>query len=94
MNPNPLVNLFPVILIFFIMYFILIRPQKKQQRELEKMQGSLKKNDAVVTYGGIHGIVVNVKEGTVTVRVDDNVRLEVDKTAIARVEKQEQARLP
>ncbi len=88
MAPNPIMNLLPIILIFFVMYFLLIRPQQQQQKKTEKMQQGLKKNDAVVTYGGIHGVVVNVKEGTVTVRVDDNVRLEVDKSSISRLEKE------
>ena len=88
MMPNPMVNLLPIILIFFVMYFLLIRPQQQQQKKTEKMQTGLKKNDAVVTYGGIHGVVVNLKEETVTVRVDENVRLEVDKSSIARLEKE------
>ena len=85
---NPLVNLTPVILIFLVMYMLLIRPQQKQQKDLARMQADLKKNDTVVTIGGVHGTVVNVKDQTVTLRVDDNVRLEVDKTAIARLAKE------
>ena len=81
---NPFVNMIPLVMVFVVMYFLLIRPQQKQQQELAKMQKALKKNDEVVTYGGIHGVVVNIKEETVTLRVDDNVRLEMDKTAIAR----------
>ena len=88
MAPNPILNLFPIVLIFFVMYFLLIRPQQQQQKKTEKMQQGLQKNDAVVTYGGIHGVVVNMKEGTVTLRVDENVRLEVDKSSIARLEKE------
>jgi len=84
-NPNSLINMFPVLLIFLVMYFLLIRPQVKQQKELARMQSKLKKNDEVVTTGGIHGTVVNVKEGVVTLRVDDNVRFDVDKTAVARL---------
>ena len=89
MNPNPLLSspMIPLMMMFVVMYFILIRPQQKQQKELGLMQKNLKKNDDVVTYGGIHGTVVNVKEETVTVRVDDEVRLEVDKSAIARLVK-------
>lgn len=87
MTPNPIANLIPIVLIFFIMYFLLIRPQAKQQKETARMQAALKKNDVVVTNGGIHGTVVNVKEDVVTLRVDDNVRLDVDKTAIARLVK-------
>ncbi len=91
MAPNPLLNLMPIVLIFFVMYFLLIRPQAQQQKRTAKMQANLKKNDGVVTYGGIHGTVVNIKQDTVTLRVDDNVRLEVDKTAVARLEKSESA---
>lgn len=84
MTPNPLVSMFPLFLIFFVMYFLLIRPQAKQQKELARMQAALKKNDEVVTVGGIHGTIVNVKENVVTLRVDDNVRFDVDKSAVAR----------
>ena len=86
-----MLNLLPIVLIFLVMYFLLIRPQSQQQKQTAKMQAGLKKNDGVVTYGGIHGTVVNVKQETVTLRVDDNVRLEVDKSAISRLEKSENA---
>lgn len=88
MNTHPLVNFIPIVLIFLVMYFLLIRPQAKQQKELARMQSKLKKNDEVVTVGGIHGTVVNVKESVVTLRVDDNVRFDVDKTAVARLVKE------
>ena len=84
---NPVVNLIPIVLIFCVMYFLLIRPQARQQKDLAKMQTGLKKNDLVVTIGGIYGTVVNVKDGVVTLRVDDTVRIDVDKTAIARLVK-------
>ena len=83
-----LANLFPLILIFGIFYFILIRPQQKQQKEFKKMLGTLKKNDQIVTIGGVHGTIVNVKDKTFIVRVDDNTRVEIDKSAVARLEKQ------
>ncbi|MCM8794886.1 MAG: preprotein translocase subunit YajC [Candidatus Omnitrophica bacterium] len=70
------------------MYFLLIRPQQKQQQALAKMQNALKKNDQVVTIGGLHGTIVNVKETVVTLRLDDNVRVDVDKSAIARLVKE------
>ena len=85
---NPLIQTAPIIIIFFVMYFLLIRPQVKQQKETVRMQSELKKNDNVVTIGGLHGTVVNLKEDAVTLRVDENVRVDVDKTAIARVIKQ------
>lgn len=87
MNPA-MAQLVPMLLIFVVMYFMLIRPQMKQQKDLARMQSVLKKNDEVVTAGGIHGTVVNVKEGVVTLRVDDNVRIDVDKSAVARLVKE------
>jgi preprotein translocase subunit YajC len=89
-NPQAgmLMNLFPLVIIFFIFYFILIKPQQKQQKQFKAMLEGLKKNDQVVTIGGVHGTIVNVKEKTFIVRVDDNARVEIDKSAVARVEKQ------
>jgi len=81
-------NLVPVVLIFVVMYLFLIRPQMRQQRAMAQMQGELKKNDEVVTIGGIHGMIVNVKEKTVVLKVDDNTRVEVDRTSMARVVKE------
>lgn len=85
--PSPLLNLMPVILIFAIFYFVLIRPQKKTQDEHKKMIQGLKKNDEVITSGGIHGTVTNVKETTVTLRVDDNVKIEVQKSSISTIKR-------
>ena len=84
-GPNPLFNLMPIILIFVIFYFLLIRPQKKAQEEHKKMLGAIKKNDEVTTSGGIYGTIVNVKDDTVTLRVDENVKMEVLKSAISVV---------
>lgn len=72
----------PILLIF---YFFMIRPQSKKQKEMEKMLKALKKGDKVVTIGGIHGVVSSVKEDTVFVRVDENVRIEFKRSAIASV---------
>lgn len=82
-------NLVPLILIFLIFYFILIRPQQKEHRDFKKMLEGLKKNDQIVTTGGIHGTIVSLKEKTFVIRIDDNARLEIDKTAVARIEKQQ-----
>lgn len=84
-QPGLMVNLMPIIFIFAIFYFLLIRPQKKKQAEHQKMITSLKKNDEVITSGGIHGTVVNVKDLTLTLRVDDNVRIEVQKSAVSHL---------
>ncbi len=79
---NPLMNLMPVVLIFIVFYFLLIRPQKKTQDEHKKMVAGLKKNDEVITAGGIHGTIMNVKDHTITLKVDDNVKVEVQKSSI------------
>lgn len=84
---NPILNLLPIILIFVVFYFLLIRPQKKTQDEHKKMVAGLKKNDEVITSGGIHGTIVNVKDHTVTLRVDDNVKVEVQKNSISTLKR-------
>ncbi|MCQ2582882.1 MAG: preprotein translocase subunit YajC [Treponema sp.] len=79
----------PLLIIIVIFYFFLIRPQSKKQKETEKMLKALKKGDNVVTIGGIHGVISSVKEKTVIVKVDDNCKIEFNRSAIASVEKSE-----
>ncbi len=88
-NPQAslLMNLFPIVMIFLIFYFIMLRPQQKEQKEFKKTIEKLKKNDQIVTIGGVHGTIVNVKEKTFIVRIDDNTRIEIDKSAVSRIEK-------
>ena len=86
-QPNAIVSLLPIVFIFAIFYFLLIRPQQKKQKEHEKMVSELKKNDEVVTTGGIHGTVINVKDTTLILKVDENVKIEIDKNAIAYLKK-------
>ena len=88
MSPNPLVQLMPLLLMFAVMYFLLIRPQMKQQKDQAGMQAKLKKNDEVVTTGGIHGTIVNVKDSVVTLRVEENTRVDVDRVSIGRLVKE------
>ena len=71
--------------IFIIMYFVMFRPQKKRQEQQQKLVSSLKTGDRVVTNGGIHGLISNVKETTVIVKVADNVKIEMEKSAITTV---------
>lgn len=73
-----------MVLIFAVMWLLMIRPQQKQQKELAKFRNSLEKGSRVITAGGIHGTVKEVKEGTVVLEVDKNVTLEVDKSMIMR----------
>lgn len=79
-------TLFPFLLIIVIFYFFLIRPQNKKQKETEKMLNALKKGDKVITIGGIHGVVSSVKEKTVILKVDDDCKMEFNRTAISSVE--------
>ncbi len=85
--PNALVQLFPLIFLIILFYFLLLRPQRKKQLEHERLIKSLKKNDEIVTIGGIHGVIVNVKEKTFVIRVDDNVKIEIDKNSIGYLKK-------
>ena len=85
--PSPLAGLVPIFLIFAIFYFLLIRPQQKQQKKHQQMLTEIKKNDEVVTSGGIHGTVVNLDEQTVTLRVDDNTRIKFQKNVVSYVKK-------
>jgi len=78
----------PLVLIFIIMYFVMIRPQKKRQEQQQKLIASLKTGDRVVTNAGIHGLISNVKENTVLVKVADNVKIEMEKSAITNVLKE------
>ena len=78
----------PLIFIFIIMYFVMIRPQKKRQEQQQKLIAGLKTGDRVVTNAGIHGLIANVKESTVLVKVADNVKIEIDKSAVTNVVKE------
>ena len=79
----------PFILIFIIMYFLLFRPQKKRQQEQQRLISALKTGDKVVTNAGIHGLIANVKDTTVLLKVADNVKIEVEKSAVTNVLKAE-----
>ena len=71
-------------LIFVVMWFFMIRPQRKQQKELDNFRNSLKNGDKVVTIGGIYGTVCEVKDAYVLVEVDKDVKIRVSKQAIVK----------
>ncbi len=73
-----------IILMFAVMWLFMIRPQRKQQKELENFRRSLQKGDKVVTAGGIYGTVQEIEERTVLIRVDGDVKLRVDKNSIQK----------
>ena len=72
-------------LVFVIFYFLIIRPQNKKQKQMQQMIAGVKKGDKVVTIGGIHGVVVSVKDSTVVLKVDDGTRIEFSKSALASI---------
>lgn len=77
----------PMILVFVIFYFLMIRPQQKRQKEHQKLVEALKTGDRVITNAGMHGIISNVKDRTVIVKLADNVKIEFDRGAIATVDR-------
>lgn len=72
-------------LIIVVFYFLVIRPQNKKQKDAKKMLEGLRKGDRVVTIGGMHGYVESVKDNDVLVKIDDNVKVKFNKSAIATV---------
>lgn len=73
-----------IVLIFVVMWLFMIRPQQKKQKELDKFRNELKKGDKVVTIGGIYGTVVEIKEKSVLIEVDKEVKLRVDKASLVK----------
>ena len=80
-------SLLPMILIFVVFYFMLIRPQRKKDKQVKEMLNNLKKDDRVCTIGGIYGTIVNIKDDTITLAVGkDNLSMVVARWAIRSVE--------
>jgi len=85
-NPTPIVYM---VCIFAIFYFLAIRPQSQRQKQLDAMIKGVKTGDRVVTSSGIHGMISNVKDTTVILKVADNVKIELDKSSIGSVLKRD-----
>jgi preprotein translocase subunit YajC len=84
------IGMLPLLLFIPLMYFLMIRPQQKRQKQWQEMLKSLKAGDRVTTAGGIRGIILSIKDDAIVIRVaPDNLKLEVAKTAIASVTTQE-----
>ena len=75
----------PIIIIFVLFYFLLIRPQKKRQNTVQQMQNSLKKGDKIVTIGGMHGTVEAIDELKIVIKSPDGSKLTFDRQAIREV---------
>jgi len=79
-----------LVMIFAIMYIFLILPQRRKQRQHQQMLASLKKNDRVITIGGIHGVVHSIKDDKIVLKVDDNAKLTFSLSSVASVERKEE----
>lgn len=84
---DTLVQLLPLVAMFAIFYFLLIRPQQKRQKAVSSMQSNLQKNDRVVTIGGLHGIIDSIDEDKVVIKCGDGSRLTFDRNAVREVKK-------
>ena len=85
---NPMMQFLPLMVIMFaVMYFLIIRPQKQKEKKRQAMISNVRKQDRIVTAGGVHGVVVSAKENEVIVRIDDakDVKIKVDKSALTSV---------
>lgn len=85
-TPNPLMNLVPIAAIFAIFYFLLIRPQQKQQKEHDEMLKNLKAGDKILTSGGLYGSITRLLgENDLEVQFSQTVKLTLNRTAVTRV---------
>ena len=80
---NPIMSFLPLVLIVVVFYFFMIRPQMKKQKELRNFRENLKEGDEVLTLGGIYGRISEVKDDHVMLKIANDVKVKVDKTAIA-----------
>ena len=74
--------LLPMLLIFVVFYFFMIRPQNKKQKEIQKARAAIKTGDKVVTSGGIYGKIKDVKDDSFIIEISENVRIRVEKSAV------------
>ena len=80
-----IVQFLPIIIMFVLFWFLLIRPQKKRQNAVQQMQNNLKKGDKVVTIGGLHGTIDSIDESKIIIKSPDGSRLTFDRPAIREV---------
>ncbi|MCA9040914.1 MAG: preprotein translocase subunit YajC, partial [Planctomycetaceae bacterium] len=83
--PNPVYQMLPIVALIALFYFIMIRPQRAEQKKHQELVSQLKKNDQVQTIGGIIGIVTHLTDDTVTIKVDDNTKIKMRRSSIQTV---------
>lgn len=79
---NQIVSLLPLLVLFGLMYFMMIRPQQQQQKKRQQMLSALKAGDEVVTIGGLHGVIQSIDDTTVILKVAPNVELKFNRSAV------------
>jgi preprotein translocase subunit YajC len=89
-SANPIASLLPFVLMFVVLYLLILRPQMKKQKAQQRLIDELEKNDQVVTSGGIHGVIQNIKEDILVVKIAENVKIEVSRAAVSRVKNKEE----
>ena len=92
-SPNPVLNFLPLILVFGIFYFLLLRPMQKQRKDQQQMLASLRNGQVVVTSGGIIGTIISLTDDTVTLRVKpDNLKLLISRSAVTGLASQDETK--
>jgi preprotein translocase subunit YajC len=84
-DANPIAQLLPFVLMFVVLYMLILRPQMKKQKNQQKMIDELEKGARIVTSGGIHGTITNLKDDVIVVKIADNVRVEMSRSAVSRI---------
>ena len=89
-SANPIASLLPFVLMFAVLYLLILRPQMKKQKNQQKMIDELQKGDEIVTSGGIHGTILNLKDDIIVLKLAENVKIELSRAAVSRVKNKEQ----
>ena len=84
-DANPIAQLLPFVLMFVVLYMLILRPQMKKQKNQQKMIDELEKGARIVTSGGIHGVITNLKDDLINVKVAENVKIDISRAAVSRV---------
>ena len=82
---SSLVSLLPLVLIFVVFYFLLIRPQMRQKKEKKNMMNSLKRGDKIVTQGGLIATIVNINQGIIEIKLNEETKVKIQRSAVSDV---------
>ena len=81
---SPITSLLPFVLMFAVLYLLILRPQMKKQKAQQRMVDELEKGNKIVTSGGIHGTIDNIKDDIIVLKIAENVKIEVSRAAVQR----------